>query len=160
MGNGNHREQGKWSQRRPHEEFRQLCAISTTGELTEDEQRELREHLAVCSECRQALREFETAADVGVPLLSAELAAPNLPERTSVAAEIPMPVSTPMLKIEGSESDNDPAEHGKESIFAHRNGHHRSEVNWNYVWMPFAAAVVLTVALGTFAAGARWIVAS
>ncbi len=153
-GNGNHREEGKWSQKRPHEEFVELCAISTTGELTEDEQMKLREHLAVCSECRQALREFETAADVGVPLFSAELAAPNLPERTSIAAEIPIPVSTVAPEIEGSESDHDLAEHGTGgtgSILAHRKGHHRSEVNWNYVWMPFAAAVVLTVALGIYA---------
>jgi hypothetical protein len=151
VGNGNHREEGKWSQKRPHEEFLELCAISTTGELTEDEQMKLREHLAVCSECRQALAEFETAADVGVPLLSAELTAPNLPDRTSIAAEIPIPVSAPILKIEGSESDQDLAEHGTGSVLAHRNGHHRSEVNWNYVWMPFAAAVVLTVALGIYA---------
>ncbi len=151
MGNGNHREEGNWTKKRPHEEFLELCAISTTGELTEDEQLELREHLAVCSECRQALREFEVAADVGVPLLSAELAAPNLPERTSIAAEVPIPVSAPMLKIEGSESDHDLAEHGTASILAHRNGHHRSEVNWNYAWMPFAAAVVLMVALGIYA---------
>ena len=150
-GNGNHREEGKWSQKRPHEEFLELCAISTTGELTEDEQMKLREHLAVCSECRQTLREFETAADVGVPLLSAELAAPNLPQRTSIAAEIPIPVSAPMLKIEGSESYDGPSEYATGSVLAHRNGHHRSEVNWNYVWMPFAAAVVLTVALGIYA---------
>ncbi len=151
VGNGNHREEGKWSQKRPHEEFLELCAISTTGELTEDEQMELRGHLAVCSECRQVLREFETAADVGVPLLSAELAAPNLPERTSIAAEIPTPIAASNLKIEESESDHDLAEHGTGSVLAHRNGHHRSEVNWNYVWMPFAAAVVLTVALGIYA---------
>ena len=151
VGNGNHREEGKWSQKRPHEEFLELCAISTTGELTEDEQMKLREHIAVCSECRQALREFETTADVGVPLLSTELTAPNLPERTSIATEIPISVSAPMLKIEGSESDRDPDERGTGSILAHRNGHHRSEVNWNYVWMPFAAAVVLTVALGIYA---------
>jgi len=151
VGNGNNRKQGKWSQMRPHEEFLELCAISTTGELTEDEQVKLREHLAVCSECRQALREFETAADVGVPLLSAELAVPNLPERTSIAAEIPIPVSAPMLKTDGSESDHDLAEHGTASILAHRNGHHRSEVNWHYIWMPFAAAVVLTVTLGIYA---------
>jgi Putative zinc-finger len=151
VGNGNHREEGKWSQKRPHEEFLELCAISTTGELTEDEQMELREHLAVCSECRQALAEFETVADVGVPLLSAELAAPNLPERTARAAEVPEPLPAAVLTIEGLESDRDPAEHSTSSILAHRNGHHRSEMNWNYVWMPFAAAVVLTVALGIYA---------
>ena len=135
---------------RPHEEFLELCAISTTGELTEDEQRRLREHLAVCSECRQALTEFEAVADVGVSLLSADLAAPNLLERASIAAQIPISVSAPMLKIEGSESNRDPAKQGTGSVLAHRNGHHRSEVNWNYVWIPFAAAVVRTVALGIY----------
>lgn len=136
---------------RPHEEFLELCAISTTGELTEGEQRKLREHLAVCSECRHALSEFEAAADVGAPLLSAELARPDLPEGTSTAADVPVSVSAPTLKVEGSGSERDPAEHSTGSTLAHRNGYHRSEVNWNYVWVPFAAAVVLTVALGIYA---------
>jgi septal ring factor EnvC (AmiA/AmiB activator) len=34
--------------------------------------------------------------------------------------------------------------------FPHRNGDRHTQVNWNYVWMPFAAAVVLTVALGIY----------
>lgn len=149
-GNGNRHEDGKWSQKRPHEQFLELCAISTTGELTEDEQRTLREHLAVCSECRQALREFEMAADVGAPLLSVELAASDLPEHGSTAAEIPVAVSVPRSKGQGLDPDRGPAEHAAASVLAHGNGHHRSEVNWNYVWIPFAAAVVLVAALGIY----------
>jgi len=34
--------------------------------------------------------------------------------------------------------------------FPHRNGDRHMQVNWNYVWIPFAAAVVLTVALGIY----------
>jgi cytidine deaminase len=43
----------------PHEEFLELCAVSTSGDLTEEEQKKLKEHLSECGECRQALREFE-----------------------------------------------------------------------------------------------------
>jgi hypothetical protein len=60
-------------------------------------------------------------------------------------------VSAPMLKGEGSESYDGSSEYATGSVLGHRNGHHRSEVNWNYVWMPFAAAVLLTVALGIYA---------
>jgi Putative zinc-finger len=135
---------------RPHEEFLELCAISTTGELTEDEQRTLQEHLAACSECRQALREFEMAADVGAPLLSAELAASDLPEHPSAATEIPVASSSPVSREDGLDPARIPAEQAAAPIHASRNGHHRSEVNWNYVWVPFAAAVVLMAALGIY----------
>ena len=50
----------------PHDEFIELCALSTLGDLTENEQRRLRAHLAYCAECRQALQEFEAAVDVGI----------------------------------------------------------------------------------------------
>ena len=59
----------------PHEEFLELCAVSTSGDLTEEEQNKLKAHLAGCAECRQALKEFEAAVDIGVPLLASKLAA-------------------------------------------------------------------------------------
>jgi Putative zinc-finger len=148
--NGHHGEDVEWSGMRPHEEFLELCAISTTGELTEDEQEKLQEHLAVCSECREALREFEMAADVGAPLLSAELAAPAPLEHASTTTEIPVAASSPISAVEGLNPVRSPAEHAAASVPAHRNGHHRGEVNWNYVWIPFAAAVVLMAALGIY----------
>ena len=59
----------------PHEEFLELCAVSTSGDLTEEEQKKLKAHLAGCAECRQALKEFEAAVDLGVPFLASKLAA-------------------------------------------------------------------------------------
>lgn len=59
----------------PHDEFFELCAISTTGELSEGERERLREHLAGCSKCRQALADFEVAASIGAPLVASEIAA-------------------------------------------------------------------------------------
>src|SRR5580693_6008235 len=58
-----------------HDEFLELCAVSTSGELSEQERRKLEGHLAGCAECRQALKEFEAAVDVGVPFLASKLSA-------------------------------------------------------------------------------------
>src|SRR6267378_1392578 len=52
---------------RPHEEYLELAAVSTAGDLSEEEQARLREHLATCADCRQALQEFEVVADMAVP---------------------------------------------------------------------------------------------
>src|SRR5271156_676475 len=71
---GGHKDAGESPEMGPHEEFLELCAVSTSGDLTEEEQKKLRAHLAGCAECREALREFEAAVDVGVPLLASKLA--------------------------------------------------------------------------------------
>jgi anti-sigma factor RsiW len=39
----------------PHEEFLELCATATAGELSAAEQAKLNAHLAVCPECREAV---------------------------------------------------------------------------------------------------------
>jgi hypothetical protein len=51
----------EWLEMRPHDEFLELCAVSTAGDLTGEEQTRLRAHLAGCPECRQALKDFEIA---------------------------------------------------------------------------------------------------
>lgn len=137
---------------RPHDEFLELCAVSTTGELTQDEQNKLREHLATCFECRETLKEFEAAAHIGAPLLSSELTAINPPGRTAAAASTPiveaLPSSTPTT--ENSPSVSNLARDKKEPIPAGRNGVRRAQLNWAYVWMPLAAAILLTAALGIY----------
>src|SRR5207244_6196840 len=58
----------------PHEEFLELCAAATAGELNPGEQANLDAHLAECAECRKAMREFEIASRHGVAALASELA--------------------------------------------------------------------------------------
>ena len=55
----------------PHDEFLELCAVSTSGQLTEEEQRKLQEHLAVCTSCRQLLQQYEAVVSRTIPVIAA-----------------------------------------------------------------------------------------
>ena len=55
-----------------HEEFLELCALSTTGELTVEEWARLNEHLAYCASCREAKQEYERVVATTIPELAAE----------------------------------------------------------------------------------------
>lgn len=151
MGSGDKREDGMWPGGRPHEEFLELSALSTSGELSEEEHKRLQDHLATCADCRQALREFEAVADVGVPLLSSVLSPPPSSEPSQAPREtVEATLANARGQIETTPLNSGPVEQRKGLIFAHRNGHARTQLNWNYVWMPFAAAVLLTVASGIY----------
>jgi hypothetical protein len=140
-----------WSEMEPHDKFLELCAISTSGDLTEEEEKDLQRHLADCADCRQALKEFEAAAEVGVPLLHPHLANPDSSDLASIRAEVAM--ATPARatgQMETPSQEQEPIEESSAFRSPHRNGDRHMQVNWNYVWMPFAAAVVLTFALGIY----------
>ena len=55
-----------------HDEFLELCAISTSGQLSEDEQTRLQEHLAAYPACRKALRAYESVASNAIVAIGAE----------------------------------------------------------------------------------------
>jgi len=135
-----------------HEEFLELCAVSTSGDLTEEEQKKLQAHLAGCAECRQTLREFEAAVDVGVPLLSSKLSVTSSEESGLLQGELPASVLPKVVgSVTGQNESVISAGGGKRGFaFAHRNGHRRTQLNWNLVWLPFAACLLLTIALGIY----------
>ena len=62
---------GALSQTAPHDEFLELCAASTSGDLTDDEQKRLQEHLAICASCREALQQYESIVDEVIPAIAA-----------------------------------------------------------------------------------------
>jgi hypothetical protein len=137
---------------RPHEEFRELCAVSTSGDLTEEEQKKLQAHLAGCTECRRALSEFEAAVDMGVPLLSSKLSAAASEQSVLPQGELAGPV---LLKVADKEKGQAKGalltgEEKRGFAFAQRNGHRRTQLNWNLIWLPFAACILLTIALGIY----------
>jgi hypothetical protein len=142
----------------PHDEFLELCAVSTSGELSEQEKSKLDAHLSGCADCRQALHEFEAAVDLGVPFLASKLPAgpsadssepfvsPQTKSEPAASLDRPAP-----LQMDANEADARPDAGQRGFAFAQRNGHGHAKVNWNYVWLPFAACILLTVALGIFA---------
>jgi hypothetical protein len=56
----------------PHQEFQELCALSTTGELTAEEWARLSEHLIGCDACREAQRQYDRVVAAAIPALAAE----------------------------------------------------------------------------------------
>jgi hypothetical protein len=145
------------SDMRPHEQFLELCAVSTTGELSEDELATLKQHLAICAECRQVLSEFETAASVGAPLLSSALVVDGADELGPAHEEADMRGSVVSDHLPSASAETVPFPRDNGFIIARRDGNHNSRVNWNYVWLPFAAAILLTAALAIYSyqAGTR-----
>ena len=134
-----------------HEAFLELCALSTSGELSGEEQKTLKAHLADCPECRQALKEFEAAAGIGVPLLHSQLSGHAPSEPGEARAELPKVVSIPSTADVGFTAIGREAAQRNGSVgFPSGNDHRLAPVNWNYVWMSFAAAVVLAAALGIY----------
>jgi hypothetical protein len=136
----------EWLEMRPHDEFLELCAVSTAGDLTGEEQNRLRAHLAGCPECRQALKDYEIAADVGAPLLSSKLSAiasdRSLSSR-SVADDEP-------ALLGGVTRERSLEEAKRGFAFAQKSEAAQPQVNWNHAWMPFAACVLLTISLGIY----------
>ena len=127
MGNRpNNPGNGERSRAEAHERFLELAAVSTSGELSEEERNDLNAHLAECVDCRQALGEFEAAAQVGMPLLH-----------------------EPLSSVESASLSQLRSANETRASSLLRNGP-RSSGNWNYLWIPFAAALALIVAMGIY----------
>jgi hypothetical protein len=56
--------------RDPHEKFLELCALATSGELTDSELQHLDAHLSVCRECRDVMRGFNALLQEGIPSIA------------------------------------------------------------------------------------------
>lgn len=130
----------------PHAEFLELCAIATTGYLSEEEQRRLDEHLPRCAQCRERLAQYEAVIAGAIPALAAE---PSL--------------SNDSTKDSGQwrQEELDKAEH---ALFARlkdektREGRvcpetreprdSAGEALWRHVWWQYAAGLLLSVAFG------------
>ena len=132
----------------PHEEFLELCAAATAGELNPAEQANLDAHLTECAECRKAMREFEIASRHGVAALVSELAPEKTETDNSWSVE---KAEEAFLKRLDKEAGGQTAEADKDERTSPSRGrrftYRPSPIRWREVWMPFAAAVLLAVAL-------------
>ena len=134
----------------PHDEFLELCAVSTSGQLTEEDQRRLQEHLAVCSSCREALQQYEAIIRHAIPAMAADETPENLeagPRWSEKQAE-----SALFDRIAREEGKPGIEQNGPIQI--HRQTSARrvlspaSAAAWRSVWALYAAGILLFIALG------------
>jgi hypothetical protein len=136
-----------------HAEFLELCALSTSGNLTEEEKSKLEEHLAVCAECWQAAKEFEQVIDHAIPAAAEELA----PELASEALKRDSSfdqaaAEASFLKRLSEEKQRAHPESSEldgwlSPLVVRRSRAFRRNIGL-HLWLPLAAAVVLSATLG------------
>ena len=134
----------------PHDEFLELCAVSTSGQLTQEEQKKLQEHLAVCPSCREAIRQYEAVVAHAIPTMAAEDAPEELepgPSWSQDRAEAAL-----FDRIAQEEKSGKGQVRGTTQV-DNSNGARRvlpfaGESTWRHVWSLYAAGVLLAVALG------------
>lgn len=136
-----------------HEEFLELCAASTAGELTACEETRLEEHLAHCASCRRAKQEFETAIQRAVPSLAGELdsySEASDPGWSVRDAEASFFTRLERDKNSAEAGDPEAASAGPELV-GRRFTYRPSRIPWAELWMPVAACALLAIALGIVA---------
>ncbi|MGA7242575.1 MAG: hypothetical protein WBX19_05305, partial [Terracidiphilus sp.] len=116
----------------PHEEFQELCALSTTGELSAEEWAQLTEHLAHCNACRKLKEHFERTIAIAMPTLAAE--SRSEPDEESAPGTWPIEAAedTLMESLRMEPASSNPIVASKSS-------------RWSYAYR-YAAAAMLLVA--------------
>src|SRR3984957_5264009 len=145
---------GALSQSGPHDEFLELCAVSTSGELTDDEQKRLQEHLAICASCRESLRQYESIVSDVIPAVAATEESERLQPTETWPKKKQGQVERALFDRLAGEGKHPPEETGKKngsSIFPQRILPFSSESTWRNVWMVYAAGILLFCALSFFA---------
>jgi hypothetical protein len=130
-----------------HEEYWELCAAATAGDLSAGEQAKLAAHLAICAECRCLKSEYGAAAVAGVAAFSetcepkAEVADPSW----SVAD-----AETKFFERLSKEEQGHAVDTSRTQTATggKRHTYRPSQIRWREIGMPFAAAILLALALG------------
>lgn len=130
----------------PHDEFLELCAVSTSGQLSEEEQNRLQEHLAACPACREAVREYESVVNDAIPAIGAEQtnqidSGPGFSQSKAEKVFFDRLAKEDGRQLQGTEKKN-----GVPSAFR-RVLPIAPESTWRHVWMLYAAGILLFVTL-------------
>jgi hypothetical protein len=134
----------------PHDEFLELCAVSTSGQLSEEDQRRLREHLVVCSSCREALQQYEAIIRHAIPAMGAK----ETPENLEAGGAWSEKQAESALFERIARDEGGGGIERNRPIPPHRETSVRrvlapeSAAAWRSVWALYAAGILLFVALG------------
>jgi len=130
----------------PHDDFLELCALSTAGQLNEEEHNRLEDHLVVCSDCRDALREYESVIEDAIPAIGAEQATgiDSGPGWSQSKAE---KAFLERLSKQGEHQLPHTGQKNATPAALRRVLPPAPESTWRHVWMLYAAGVLLFVTL-------------
>src|SRR5260370_31772886 len=134
-----------------HEEFLELCASATAGELSVEEQARLHAHLAVCPDCRRAKSEYAAATIKGVAAVAEEHAQEN-EQGTDRSWHVENAEAAFFKRLDREQEASEFNRVGYDPSDKARSGkrftYRPSQIRWREIWMPFAAAILLALALG------------
>ena len=137
----------------PHNEFLELCAVSTSGQLTEEEQKKLQEHLAVCESCRKTLKQYKAVVDGAIPVIAAGEASEDLEARPNWSEGKEQQAEQAFFKHlerEHRDQQKKSAIASEVSTIPRRFPPFSSESAWRHVWMLYAAGILLFVCLSFY----------
>ena len=135
----------------PHDEFLELCAVSTSGQLTGEEQKRLQEHLAVCQSCRESLRQFEAVVDQAIPAIAANEKSESAEPGPSWSQEQAEKAFFQRLAQEEKHEPKNIRSLSDLPPNPHRLPPLSSSLPWRQVWMLYAAGILLFLTLGFYA---------
>jgi hypothetical protein len=136
--------------RSPHDEFLELCAISTSGELTREEEQRLKDHLSVCPSCSVAMKQFEAVVSNTIPALAPDPESlepdPSWSQEHAEAALFQRLTLEEQLGPDRGVGERDPASKniGSPPLSA-------TQATWCNVWTLYVAGLLLCIALGILA---------
>jgi len=130
-----------------HEEFRKLCAAAAAGELSSEEQARLNVHLAICADCRRIKTEYELAS------VQAAIALSDSDERrkeqeTDESWSVASAEKALFERLDREEREERSDLPASQEAAGKRFTYRPSHAGWWEIWMTFAAAILLAVALG------------
>jgi len=133
-----------------HEEFLELCASATAGELSADEQKRLEAHLTECADCRRAMSEYEAAARTATSALAQEFATKDEAVDGPWSPENAEKTLFERLDKEQADQESEHIGYGQpdQTRVGKRFTYRPSQIRWREIWMPFAATVFVALALG------------
>jgi hypothetical protein len=142
---------GALAQSGPHDEFLELCAASISGELSDDEQKRLQEHLAICASCREAQRKYESIISNVIPAIAASEAPESVQTDTEWSQEKAEKALFDRVAREEAQPADRASRQNASSFFPHRTLPFSGETTWRNVWTLYAAGILLFCSLSFFA---------
>jgi hypothetical protein len=138
----------------PHSEFLELCAVSTSGQLTDEEQEKLQEHLVVCESCRETLKQYDAVINRAIPAIAAHAASEHLAHVEPDSSWSEEEAEKALFKrLEQEERVKPTRRNGANeiSLGPHRLPPFSSESTWRHVWMLYGIGILLIVTLSFYA---------